>query len=84
LATSLKDNASYVGLLEALEDARALGNLDVPMHLRNAVTSLMRDMGYGRGYRYAHDDPSAAADQVHLPEALKDKRYYRPKPGNGQ
>jgi len=54
------------------------------MHLRNAVTSLMRDIGYGRGYRYAPDDPSAAADQVHLPEALKDKRYYRPKPSNGQ
>jgi putative ATPase len=79
LATSPKDNASYVGLLEALQDARAFGNLDVPLHLRNAVTSLMRDIGYGRGYRYAHDDPSATTDQVHLPDKLKGKRYYRPK-----
>jgi putative ATPase len=80
LATSPKDNASYVGLLEALQDARDFGNLEVPLHLRNAVTSLMRDVGYGRGYRYAHDDPSASTDQTHLPEALKGKRYYRPKP----
>nr|MBA2251263.1 replication-associated recombination protein A [Nitrospirales bacterium] len=80
LATSPKDNASYVGLLEALQDARDFGNLEVPLHLRNAVTSLMRDIGYGRGYRYAHDDPSASTDQAHLPETLKGKRYYRPKP----
>jgi putative ATPase len=79
LATSPKDNASYVGLLEAMQDARELGNLDVPLHLRNAATSLMRDIGYGRGYRYAHDDPSAAADQTHLPDPLMEKRYYRPK-----
>jgi putative ATPase len=79
LATSPKDNASYVGLLEAMQDARELGNLEVPLHLRNAATSLMRDIGYGRGYRYAHDDPSAAADQTHLPDPLMEKRYYRPK-----
>ena len=80
LAMSPKDNASYVGLLEALRDARAFGNLEVPLHLRNAVTSLMRDLGYARGYRYAHDDPSATGNQGHLPEPLKEKRYYRPKP----
>jgi putative ATPase len=79
LATRPKDNASYVGLLEALKDARELGNLAVPMHLRNAVTSLMRDLGYGKGYRYVHDDPSAKKEQHHLPEPLKNKRYYRPK-----
>jgi putative ATPase len=79
LASSPKDNASYVGLLEALQDARQMGNLEVPLHLRNAVTSLMRDIGYGRGYRYAHEDPSASTDQAHLPEVLKGKRYYRPK-----
>jgi len=79
LATSPKDNASYVGLLEARQDARDLGNLEVPLHLRNAVTSLMRDIGYGQGYRYAHDDPSASIEQTHLPEPLKGKRYYRPK-----
>ena len=80
LATRPKDNASYVGLLEALKDAREHGNLEVPMHLRNAVTSLMRDLGYGKGYRYAHDDPAAKKEQQHLPDSLKNKRYYRPKP----
>jgi putative ATPase len=79
LATSPKDNASYVGLLEAMQDAHELGNLEVPLHLRNAATSLMRDIGYGHGYRYAHDDPSAAVDQTHLPDPLMKKRYYRPK-----
>lgn len=79
LASRPKDNASYVGLLEAIRDARALGNLEVPLHLRNAVTSLMRDLGYGQGYRYVHDDPSAKSEQAHLPERLRGKRYYRPK-----
>ena len=79
LATRPKDNASYVGLLEALKDAREQGNLAVPMHLRNAVTSLMRDLGYGKGYRYVHNDPAAKKEQEHLPEPLKGKRYYRPK-----
>jgi len=79
LAASPKDNASYVGLLEARQDARDFGNLEVPLHLRNAVTSLMRDIGYGHGYRYAHDDPSASIEQAHLPEPLTGKRYYRPK-----
>lgn len=79
LATRPKDNASYKGLLEALKDARELGNLPVPLHLRNAVTSLMRDLNYGKGYRYAHDDPAAKTEQTHLPEELKGKRYYKPK-----
>ncbi len=79
LASRRKDNASYVGLLEATEDAEALGNLGVPMHLRNAVTSVMKDLGYGQGYRYVHDDPGAKGDQEHLPEQLRGRRYYRPK-----
>lgn len=79
LASRPKDNASYVGLLEALQDARAFGNLEVPLHLRNAVTSLMRDLGYGQGYKYVHEDPSAKSEQTHLPERLRGKRYYRPK-----
>jgi len=79
LASRPKDNASYVGLLEALEDAKAHGNLGVPLHLRNAVTSLMKGLGYGQGYRYVHDDPQAKAEQSHLPEPLKGRRYYRPK-----
>lgn len=80
LASRPKDNASYVGLLEALKDAKAYGNLGVPVHLRNAVTSLMRDLGYGTNYRYVHDDPSARTEQTHLPLPLKGRLYYRPKP----
>jgi len=80
LASRPKDNASYIGLLEALEDARTHGNLGVPLHLRNAVTSLMKEAGYGEGYRYVHDDPGAKSEQAHLPDLLKARRYYRPKP----
>jgi putative ATPase len=80
LASRPKDNASYVGLLEALKDAKAYGNLGVPVHLRNAVTSLMMDLGYGTNYRYVHDDPSARTEQTHLPLPLKGRLYYRPKP----
>ena len=80
LASRPKDNASYVGLLEASKDAQALGNLGVPLHLRNAVTSVMKDLGYGSQYRYVHDDPQARTEQTHLPPVLKDRRYYRPKP----
>jgi putative ATPase len=79
LASRPKDNASYVALKEALQDARAFGNLEVPLPLRNAVTSLMRDLGYGQDYKYVHDDPSAKTDQPHVPDRLKGKRYYRPK-----
>ena len=80
LASRPKDNASYVGLLEALKDAKTHGNLGVPLHLRNAVTSLMKDLGYGTDYRYVHDDPRARTEQTHLPSPLEDRRYYRPKP----
>lgn len=79
LATRAKDNAAYTGLLEARLDAQTFGNLGVPLHLRNAVTSVMRDLGYGKGYRYVHDDPQAKGGQEHLPDALKDRKYYRPK-----
>jgi putative ATPase len=79
LATRPKDNASYVGLLRALEDARAFGNLAVPLHLRNAVTSLMMDLGYGKGYKYVHEDGAARTQQAHLPDPLRGKRYYTQK-----
>ncbi|MCA9472772.1 MAG: replication-associated recombination protein A [Nitrospirales bacterium] len=79
LASSAKSNASYVGLQEAMHDAKEFGNLPVPMHLRNAVTSLMKGMGYGKGYRYAHDDSKAKDEQEHLPKELKDRTYYRPR-----
>jgi putative ATPase len=79
LATRPKDNASYTGILEALQDAKEQGNLGVPLHLRNAVTPMMRNLDYGKGYRYVHDDPQARAEQEHLPPALKGRKYYRPK-----
>ena len=79
LASRPKDNASYVGLLEALQDAKSYGNLGVPLHLRNAVTGLTKALGYGQGYRYVHDDPQAKTEQSHFPEPLKGRRYYRPK-----
>ena len=79
LATCPKDNAAYQGLIEATKDAEDHGNLPVPLHLRNAPTSLMRDLGYGKGYRYVHEDPQAKTDQGHLPEKLGKKKYYRPK-----
>jgi putative ATPase len=81
LATAPKSNASYAALLEAKKDAKEHGNLGVPLHLRNAVTSLMKDLDYGKGYRYAHDDPFGAKDQTHLPEKLQGRRYYKP-PGS--
>jgi putative ATPase len=79
LATCPKDNAAYQGLIEATQDAEDHGNLPVPLHLRNAPTSLMRDLGYGKGYRYVHEDPQARTEQGHLPEKLGKKKYYRPK-----
>jgi len=83
LASRPKDNASYVGLLEALQDAKTHGNLGVPLHLRNAVTPLMKGLRYGQGYRYVHDDPQSQTEQAHLPEPLKGRHYYRPKNHRG-
>jgi len=79
LATAPKSNASYAGILAAKKDAKEKGNLAVPLHLRNAVTSLMKDLDYGKDYRYAHDDPKGAKAQSHLPKELHGRTYYRPK-----
>ena len=78
LATAPKSNASYAALLAAKKDVKVHGNLGVPLHLRNAVTSLMRDLDYGKGYRYAHEDPKGAKAQTHLPKELEGRKYYRP------
>ena len=78
LATAPKSNAAYAAIDAALEDARATGNDPVPMHLRNAVTGLMRDMGYGKGYKYAHDHEDHFAPMRNLPERLQGRRYYTP------
>jgi putative ATPase len=65
----------------AMEDAKAGGTLEVPLHLRNAPTRLMRELGYGKGYRYAHDEPGALAPgQTHFPDAMAPRQYYDPVP----
>ena len=78
LAASPKSNRSYVAINKALEDVRASGSQEVPMHLRNAPTSLMKELGYGAGYVYAHDDRAGAATLSYLPEELTGRRYYEP------
>ncbi|MEX0430188.1 replication-associated recombination protein A [Spiribacter insolitus] len=79
LAAVPKSNAVYRAFNEAMADAREHGSLDVPVHLRNAPTRLMKSLGYGHAYRYAHDEPNAyAAGESYLPDALAGKRYYRP------
>jgi putative ATPase len=79
LACAPKSNAVYVAMGEAMADVAAFGTLEVPLKLRNASTRLMKDLGYGRDYRYAHDEPGAiAAGERYLPEGLPDRRYYRP------
>ena len=81
LACAPKSNAVYVALGEAMEDVERHGTLDVPLRLRNAPTRLMKELGYGKGYRYAHDEPHAfAAGERYLPDELPDRRYYRPAP----
>jgi len=79
LACAPKSNAVYVAMGEAMADVAAFGTLEVPLKLRNAPTRLMKELGYGREYRYAHDEPDAfAAGERYLPEGMPDRRYYRP------
>ena len=81
LACAPKSNAVYVAMGEAMADVEQYGTLDVPLRLRNAPTRLMKGLGYGEGYRYAHDEPQAfAAGERYLPEEMPDRRYYRPVP----
>lgn len=81
LACAPKSNAVYTALGEARADVERFGTLEVPLRLRNAPTRLMRNLGYGRGYRYAHDEPGGyAAGERYLPEEMPDRRYYRPVP----
>ena len=78
LATAPKSNASYIALLEALEDARK-GSFGVPLHLRNAPTKLMKELGYGKDYQYAHNAPDGKVAQTHFPKEIGEKQYYHPK-----
>jgi putative ATPase len=81
MAVAAKSNAVYVAYKAAMADARKNGTLDVPMHLRNAPTRLMQGLGYGEGYRYAHDEPGGyAAGEKYFPDAMEPVRYYEPVP----
>ncbi len=79
LACAAKSNAVYKAYNAVMADIREQPSHDVPMHLRNAPTSMMKDMDYGEGYRYAHDQPEAyAAGENYFPETLKNSHYYQP------
>jgi putative ATPase len=78
LASCPKSNAAYMSVEQAWEDVRNLPNLPVPIHLRNAPTKLMKELGYGEKYKYGHDFDGHFTEQQYLPDNLKNKIYYRP------
>ena len=81
MACAAKSNAVYTAYKAAAEDAAGLGSLEVPLHLRNAPTRLMKEIGYGKGYQYAHDEPGGyAAGERYFPDEMPDRRYYVPAP----
>lgn len=78
LAASPKSNRAYLAINEALSDVKRTGSLEIPMHLRNAPTKLMKQFGYSKGYVYAHDNPKKAAKMDYIPKPLQNKIYYNP------
>lgn len=78
LACSVKSNATYMALSNAEAAVKQWGDLPVPLHIRNAPTKLMKQMGYGEGYKYAHDYEGNFADQEYLPQGLEGSRFYEP------
>ena len=81
LACAAKSNAVYTAFGAAMDDAKNLGTLEVPLHIRNAPTKLMKGLGHGRDYRYAHDEEDAyAAGERYFPEDMPEKSYYHPVP----
>jgi len=76
LATSPKSNSAYLGIDAALSLVRQTGNLPVPLHIRNAPTQLMKNLGYSDGYKYPHDFPGHFVAQQYLPDAIKDQRFW--------
>lgn len=78
LATAPKSNSLYTAYSKIQDAIKKGASESVPMHLRNAPTQLMKDMGYGKGYKYAHDYPDHRVDQEHLPESQKDQKFYNP------
>jgi putative ATPase len=81
LAVAAKSNAVYTAYKQALKTVKAQGSRPVPVHLRNAPTQLMKDLGYGKAYRYAHDEPNAyAAGEQYLPDGMAQPNWYQPVP----
>ena len=80
LATCPKSNSAYLAIDAALAEVRNSGNLPVPLHLRNAPTSLMKKLDYGKEYKYAHDFPGHFVRQQYRPDAIADKRFWHPAP----
>ena len=78
LATAPKSNAIYTAYNKVMDDIKRTGSLGVPLHIRNAPTRLMKDLGYGKEYKYAHDDPAGLVEQNHLPPELEGTIYYQP------
>jgi len=78
LALAPKSNSVGTSYMKAVQAVRQAPGEPVPLHLRNAPTRLMQDLGYGKGYQYAHDHPNHYVPQVHLPEGLAGQRYYEP------
>jgi putative ATPase len=78
LATAPKSNAIYTAFQGVKKDIRELENMPVPLHIRNPVTSLMKDLGYGKDYQYPHDYPDHFVEEDYLPENLKGRTYYHP------
>jgi putative ATPase len=79
MASAAKSNAVYMAFKAAMKDAQESGSQEVPVHLRNAPTRLMKELGYGHAYRYAHDEPDAyAAGETYFPDEMGERRYYHP------
>ena len=78
LATSPKSNSAYLAIDEALAEVKKSGNLPVPLDIRNAPTSLMKSLGYGKGYKYPHDYPNHYVKQQYLPDALVGTTFWTP------
>jgi putative ATPase len=79
LSCAAKSNAVYLAINEAMNDAKSMGSLEVPKHLRNAPTRLMKQLGHGEGYRYAHNEPDGhVRGENYFPEGMRTKAYYRP------
>lgn len=78
LAYAPKSNSIYTALAKAVQDVKKHGSLPVPLHIRNAPTTLMKKLGYGKGYKYSHQFDEHIVEQEHLPEKIRDSKYYEP------